>query len=82
MRDDSTVFFYKLCLTEKMRSFQGGYTEQQYERIKDIIHSAAKEALGEKVEFDESRCRQNLRIELISIEEWKIYYQQLCRGKR
>lgn len=48
LREDSIRFLYQIRLANKIQAFQEQNAEEMYEQVKRNIHSAAKEALGEK----------------------------------
>lgn len=46
--NESTIFLYKLRLAQKMESKVEGSTEEMYNFLKESLHQAAKESIGEK----------------------------------
>lgn len=48
LRDESTAFLYKVRLSAKLKNNMTGTAAQEYEKLKNAIHDAAFEALGEQ----------------------------------
>lgn len=83
--NDSTVFLYKMRLAEMMRNVKDGNAEDCYNFLKDCIHQAAFESLGEisSTKPRSSSCYWwNEELEEVVSEKRALYQKWLATGDR
>lgn len=73
LKEESTVFLYKLRPAGKMHSTKTGTVEERYTWLRENLHQAAKEALGEKA----NKCSKNKQPYW-----WSDTVEEAVKGKR
>lgn len=83
LQNESTVFLYKLRLSQKLTEVLNGNTEQKYNILKECIDQAAKEALGQKEEKGNKRIIDvwwSEDLEKLITDKKKAYQKWLSTG--
>jgi len=74
LQQDSIQFLYKMRITAKLTEEIRGNAEDRYNRMKEVIHEAAYEALGEQEGGEKTKYWWNKDIENLIKEKRKLYH--------